>query len=132
MSEVIRRIIRAIGICLAVTGVGGCDVAGPRACTLIGCTDGLTVEVIGLTSPGPITVVVIAPDGASRSATVTCAGGASCPFLFGNFSPTSVTINVSAGSQSRQVTVQPDYQTNRPNGPECPPECRSARVTVAL
>jgi hypothetical protein len=31
-----------------------------------------------------------------------------------------------------ELTEQPAYQLTRPNGPECPPECRSARVTVAL
>ena len=119
-------------MCAAVSAAAGCDDGiGPQACTLIGCVDGLSVEVSGLTSSGPVTVVVTAPDGSSRSATVTCAGS-SCPFQFANFSPASVTIDVTAGSQSRQVTRQPEYQLTRPNGPECPPECRTARVTVAL
>jgi hypothetical protein len=131
MRLAVERTIRAIGICVAVSGAGGCDVSSPRPCTLIGCTDGLTVEVTAPTLSGSITVVDTAPDGASRTTTVTCAG-TTCPFIFGDFSPATVTIDVSAGSQSRQVILQPQYQLNRPNGPDCPPECRSARVSVAL
>ena len=107
-----------------------CNVIGPSACTLIGCT-GLVVEVTGAASQTPVTVVVTAPDGSTRSATCTAATG-TCPVSFPDFTPASLTVRVSTGTQSTELTVQPAYQLTRPNGLECPPECRSARVAIAL
>jgi hypothetical protein len=51
---------------------------------------------------------------------------------FPDFTPASVTIRVSTGTQTAEVTSQPMYEITRPNGPGCPPECPNARVTVAL
>ena len=108
----------------------GCGGVGPRPCTLIGCT-GLVVEVTGAPGQTPVTVVVTAPDGSTRSSTCTSATGM-CPVSFPDFTPASVTIRVSTGTQTTEVTRQPMYEVTRPNGPECPPECRNARVTLAL
>jgi hypothetical protein len=108
----------------------GCDVVGPSACTLIGCT-GLVVEVTGAPAQTPVTVVVIGPDGSTRSSTCTSATG-SCPVSFPDFTPASVIIRVSTDTQTTEVTRQPMYEVTRPNGPACPPECRNARVTVVL
>jgi hypothetical protein len=107
-----------------------CNVVGPSACTLIGCT-GLVVEVTGAASQTPVTVVVTAPDGSTRSATC-ISPSATCPVSFPDFTPASLTLRVSNDTRSTELTVQPAYQLTRPNGPKCPPECRSARVTVAL
>ena len=108
----------------------GCGLAGPTACTLIGCT-GLVVEVTGAPSQIPVTVVVTAPDGSTRSTSCTSVGG-TCPVSFPDFTPASVAIRVLTGTQTIEETRQPTYEVTRPNGPECPPECRNARVTVAL
>jgi hypothetical protein len=51
---------------------------------------------------------------------------------FSDFTPASVTIRVESGSQTREEIRQPNYDVSRPNGPACPPECRNARVSVAL
>jgi hypothetical protein len=51
---------------------------------------------------------------------------------FPDFTPASVTIRVLTGTQTTEVTRQPMYEVTRPNGPGCPPECRTARVTVVL
>jgi hypothetical protein len=51
---------------------------------------------------------------------------------FPDFTPASVTIRVLTGTQTTEVTRQPMYEVTRPNGPECPPECRNARVIVVL
>ncbi len=123
------------GVLAMIVGLGaalgsGCDIAGPTACTLIGCT-GLVVEVTGAPSQTPVTVVVTAPDGSSRSSTCTSTSG-TCPASFPDFTPATITIRVSAGTQTTEVTRQPTYEVTRPNGPECPPECRNARVIVAL
>ena len=130
-SEVVfRRSAGVAAILILLLANAACGAVGPRACTLIGCT-GLLIEVTGVASQAPVTVVVTAPDGSSRSATCTTVSG-TCPVSFQNFTPDRLTVRVSSGSQSREVALQPDYLVTRPNGPDCPPECRGARLTVAL
>jgi hypothetical protein len=126
----IPREVLAITLVLVAAFGSGCDVVGPSACTLIGCT-GLVVEVTGAPGQAPVTVVVTAPDGSTRSTTCTSATG-TCPVSFPDFTPASVTIRVLTGTQTTEVTRQPMYEVTRPNGPACPPECRNARVTVVL
>lgn len=122
---------RVLTILACVAGFcAGCDVTGPTPCTLIGCT-GLIVEVTGLPGPTPVTVVVTAPDGSTRSSTCTSTTGR-CPVSFPDFTPDTITIRVLTGTQIIEETRQPTYEATRPNGPACPPECRNARVTVAL
>ena len=126
----IPREVLAITVVLAAAFGSGCGVVGPSACTVIGCT-GLVVEVTGAPAQTPVTVLVTAPDGSTRSTTCTSATG-TCPFSFPDFTPASVTIRVSTGTQTTEETRQPSYEVTRPNGQACPPECRNARVTVAL
>ena len=126
----IPRVVLAITLVLVAALGSACSGLGPTACTLIGCT-GLVVEVTGAPAQTPVTVAVTAPDGSTRSTTCTSATG-TCPFSFPDFTPATVTIRVSAGTKTTEETRQPAYEVTRPNGPGCPPECRNARVTVAL
>jgi hypothetical protein len=126
----IPRELLAMNLVLVVAFGLGCNVVGPTTCTLIGCT-GLIVEVTGTPGQTPVTVVVTAPDGSTRSTTCTSATGI-CPVSFPDFTPASVTIRVSTGAQTTEVTRQPMYEVTRPNGRGCPPECQNARVTIAL
>ena len=126
----IPREVLTITLLLVAAFGSGCGVVGPSACTLIGCT-GLLVEVTGAPGLTPVTVVVPAPDWLTRIATCTGATG-TCPVSFFDFTPASITIRVSTGSQTTEVTRQPTYEATRPNGPSCPPECRNARVAVVL
>ena len=126
----IPHAVLAISLVFVAAFGSGCDLVGPSACTLIGCT-GLVVEVTGAPGQAPVTVVVTAPDGSSRSTTCTSTTG-TCPASFPDFTPASVTIRVSTGTRTTEETRQPMYEVTRPNGPGCPPECRNARVTVAL
>ena len=122
----------AATLLILLAGLAGpaCSGVGPTACTLIGCT-GLVIEVTGAANQTPVTVVVTAPDGSTRSATCTGATG-TCPVSFFDFTPARLTVRVSSGTQSTELTVEPAYQVTRPNGPKCPPECRGVRLTVAL
>lgn len=126
----IPRVVLAITLVFVAALGSACSGVGPTACTLIGCT-GLVVEVTGAPAQIPVTVAVTAPDGSTRSTTCTSATG-TCPFSFPDFTPATVTIRVSAGTKTTEETRQPAYEATRPNGPGCPPECRNARVTVAL
>ena len=127
-----REVLRIFLVLVATASGAACDLVSPGACTLIGCT-GLVIDVtvgpgLGLT---PVTVDVTAPDGSTRSSTCTAATG-SCPVAFHDFTPATVTIRLSAGTQTTEVTRQPAYEVTRPNGPSCPPQCRGARLSVAL
>ena len=124
----IPREVLAITLVFVAACGSACDVVGPSACTLIGCT-GLVVEVTGAPAQTPVTVVVTAPDGSTRNATCTSATG-TCPVSFPDFTPASVTIRVVTATQTIEESRQPTYAVTRPNGPACPPECRNARVTV--
>ena len=126
----IQRAVLAITLVLVAAFGSGCGVVGPSACTLIGCT-GLVVEVSGAPGQTPVTVVVTAPDGSTRTTACTSATG-NCPVSFPDFTPATVTIRVLTGAQTTEVTRQPTYDVTRPNGPACPPECRNARVSVVL
>ena len=124
------RVLLTIALVLVAAFASACGVTGPSACTLIGCT-GLVVEVTGAPGQTPVTVVVTAPDGSTRTSTCTTATG-TCPLSFPDFTPATVTIRVSTATQTTEVTRQPTYEITRPNGQACPPECRNARVTVVL
>ena len=76
----IPREVLAITLALVAAFGSACDGVGPTACTLIGCT-GLVVEVTGAPGQAPVTVVVTAPDGSTRSTTCTSATG-TCPVSF--------------------------------------------------
>src|SRR4051794_25205149 len=64
----IPRQVFAVTLVLLAAFASECGVVGPSACTVIGCT-GLVVEVTGAPGQTPVTVVVTAPDGSTRSST---------------------------------------------------------------
>jgi hypothetical protein len=99
-----------------------------RACTMIGCEDGLAVEIDG-TPQGAYRVEARAPGESPRVRE--CASPAACgQIFFAGFLPEEVTVVVTAGDATSSRTVRPQVETVRPNGPDCPPTCRQARVTV--
>ena len=103
----------------------------PVICTQIGCTDGLTVQIEG-TLPTAFVLEAVAPVG--PPVIVECPDSALCGsniFLEG-FTPEEVWIRLSFDSNSVSETFNPVYETFQPNGPDCPPECLVASVTVLL
>ena len=100
-----------------------------RACTMIGCEDGLTVAVEG-TPDSAYRLEIRAPGEEIR--VQECPSPAECGqvFLVG-FLPEEVTVELVTESGERSTrTVRPEIETVQPNGPDCPPTCRQARVTV--
>lgn len=100
----------------------------PRVCTMIGCNNGLSVVISGPQRDYTVTV----KSGGTVLHSFTCRANEPCQGFVENQTPASVTVDVtsSAGTVSRSFT--PEYRMNRPNGPDCPPECRQATVTVAM
>jgi len=125
-----RQTLNRATILALALATSSCDLLNPRACTLIGCP-GLVVEIGNAPAHTPISVVLTAPNGSSRSASISCASG-TCPIAFHDFTPATVTIRISAEDRSSEITVHPVYEITHPNGRRCPPECRNARITVTL
>jgi len=115
--------------CVAL--LAGCNgISG--ACTLIGCDSGLIVALSQTPTSAYKIEVFSSPEGPHY--VFDCANPAQCgsEAMFNNYLPQSVTIRVTTTAGTREQTAQPAYSTSRPNGPNCGPECKQARVTVAL
>jgi hypothetical protein len=99
----------------------------PRACTLIGCNDGLNVTVVS-TLQQNLTVTV--KSGTETLHTFTCVAGQPCMAFIDNKTPANVTVQIATPAGTTAHNYTPTYSVSRPNGPGCDPECRQATVTV--
>jgi hypothetical protein len=103
-----------------------------RTCTLIGCDDGWAVEIVGGTLPATYTVRAVV-DG-RVVATHACTPDNPCGrqlFLPG-LTAAQADLEIVGADLDLRWTVRPEYQLVQPNGPDCPPTCRQARVQVRL
>lgn len=101
------------------------------ACTLIGCDDGWSVEIVGDLPP---TYTVRARVDGDVVASVNCSPAASCPdriFLSG-VTAAQAELEIVGDGVDLRWQVTPNYETVQPNGPGCPPICQQARVRVEL
>ena len=135
--------------------IGGCDLVPPLACTEIGCTDGLTVElraasgafeagIYSITLGGDAcTVTVGGPDDCAADRCVvdsTCNGitlvgydEADTLTLLAPVTEGEVALTVDLeGTVLLDESFEPLYETIEPNGPGCPPVCRIATETFDL
>ena len=126
-----RRGLIAVCAWLAVTGLVACDDVVGRGCTEIGCFDGLRVVVQG--DPDvEYEVVASEPGGVTRTGDCQAVSDSSCSVYFPGYQPGEVTLVVTGPDQVLSLTVQPAYQESQPNGPDCPPTCRSSTIEVDL
>lgn len=121
-------------LCLLLIALGGsaCSNSYGEVCTLIGCESGLSVELVG-DVPEEYTISVEPADG-GPSRTVECGPESACgaAVFFADFTPDSVRVTVEADGTTTSEPFKPSYELVRPNGPDCPPECRQATVVVEL
>lgn len=119
---------------LAALALAGC---APREvqCTLIGCVDGLSVSFTGA-QPASYTLEARAAghepvivDCSSDQATFQCRPDGT---FLADFTPEEVTLHITWDGGEVERTVRPVYTESRPNGPDCPPVCRSGQVTIDL
>ena len=120
------------GVMVATLMVAGCALWSKppvRACTKVGCSSGLAVEV---TNSLQQAVTVNVRSGNQIIHTFRCEPGQPCRSFIENQTPERVVVSVqySGGPVSKEFT--PVYQMNRPNGPDCPPDCRQATVTLTV
>lgn len=123
-----RILIAGALLCLA-----GCtsNAEPQQICTLIGCENGLAVEVNHSLQQSFTVNVRVANQTVH---TFRCDPGQQCRAFVANQTPDEVTVSVDAGGGQPPAsrTYRPEYRMNRPNGPDCPPECKQATVTLTL
>lgn len=152
---------------LALTGCAKSDGGGkspgsnpPRACTEMGCLDGLRIELKSDAWPDGVYRFEVEADGASivcqgslplpacGTAAITCdqggvivgESGCALPPAQHSFSelifegaPERVSLNVEHEGAIRVThEVQPEYRTVTPNGPDCEPTCTQASLVLEI
>ena len=110
----------------------GCSlVDSPQVCTLIGCESGLTVTLETL-PPGAFKIEVYGLSADVQPAYVYECSVAPCSqtVFFPGLILERGSVRVTSSAGSKLTGIRPTYRTYRPNGPNCPPDCRQATVTV--
>jgi hypothetical protein len=122
-----RRFLIVSGLALLLLA-NGCQ----GACTLIGCTNGLIIQ-LSADPKANFRVEVRASMGLSANV-YECNNGVNCGgfVFFQDYYPETAIIKVITPSGTREVTVTPEYKESFPNGKGCGSACRSATVPVAL
>ncbi len=108
------------------------DATHPKVCTEIGCESG--VEVLVFPQPAGSFRVEVFPLGSPASYVRDCETAADCnQIFFADFTPDYVNVRVTTTTDTVFLeAVRLDYAEFQPNGPGCPPVCRTASVTVEL
>lgn len=112
-------------------------------CTCLGCSDTLSINLTG-TIPSDYTLTATAPDGTSVQ--VHCIDeiaqpGEKAKFSIGpvchcrgagffDFAPDTVTVTLKWVDNEISQLLEPEYRYERPNGPNCEPECRIGIVVL--
>jgi hypothetical protein len=128
----VRIRLFSLAIPLLLAGCGSSATDPPHVCTRAGCSSGLEV-VLERTPPEPFRVELEVPGTPARFV-YRCDEPARCAdrVFFADFTPDYVRIRVITGTDTVTQAAQPTYEELRPNGPDCPPTCRVARVRVAV
>lgn len=127
-----RLLIARSGLLMALAvATAACRGEGPMACTEIGCSDGLNVELTG-TLPPSFTVAVLGED--QVLGRMDCPSSATCGrhLFFENVAAQRVRLVVTVAGVSRSYERTPEWRATRPNGPGCEPVCRQASVSVPI
>ena len=117
----------AVAVLVGSLLLSACD----HGCTLIGCSDGLVVQLEGVDVES-WTPTAEAPGGETR--VVECSDASACADFvhLEGFTPEEVTIRWEAGDRVVAVGLAPSYRRYRPNGEDCPPECLQATITLRV
>jgi hypothetical protein len=131
-------LVLAIGMVVALMA------RGPIACTLVGCSGGLTVEVAGLPASADYQISLSLPSGETH--TLTCGSNAeantfeqSCSQSGAYFRlatdvnpPQEITITVEANGEKVTQVFNPHYEKFQPNGVGCEPICYNATIQMNI
>ncbi len=121
-----------------------------QACTLIGCSDAVTVRFEGTLPDGSYTIELADADTQPYTCLVVIDGGAPSPsedcalevvLVDGSLEATAIgfapaeldvgLVHIGGDSLIDEV-ITPSYETQQPNGEDCPPTCSFAYETATL
>lgn len=112
-------------LCVACSGV-------TQACTDIGCESGVKVHLSAMpTSPFRVELRTLTGQGVAY--VYDCADASKCSqdIFFPGLITDHLIVTVHVGTAARDTDIpQMTYVSHRPNGPNCPPDCRIATVTA--
>jgi hypothetical protein len=112
-------------------------------CTELECSDVLRFELTELSISGDYTLKVIAQD--TRTLEVYCVGHfsrsegetghaepvcSSSGVTLIDFVPKKGTVTITWSDGEISQAIEPEYELYYPNGPDCPPECRTGTIRV--
>jgi hypothetical protein len=112
------------GIALLVSA--GCDTF--RACTLIGCVNGLMIQ---FAAPPTSAYRVEVSSGNGTVNVFECPTAQCGGARFEDYFPQTATVTVITAAGTTTTTIAPEYTESYPNGHACGPACRRANVTVS-
>jgi hypothetical protein len=121
------RVFAILGIAVTLACAGNTE--PQRVCTLIGCNDGLNV-VVNSALQQDYTVTVTS--GGQTLHSFTCRPGQPCQAFVENRTPATVTVALATAMGPISKDFTPEYKISKPNGPDCPPDCKQATVTVTV
>ena len=134
-------LILVAGILIVLFAIPSFPISPLHMCTLIGCRDSLELT-FSHEPPGQYNVLLTTSTGETRNvscnnseissvdATVAmCRSGVVTVY---DFTPADVTIVVSWQGGRYSTNGAPTYTSFQPNGPDCPPTCRSGKLTIEL
>jgi hypothetical protein len=117
--------------CFLVAAIA-CGDSIVRVCTLLGCVGGLTIALQGPGAARVVRLELTAPGDSTRR--WICSVSTPCTsqdgVFFPDYTPPTVMVTYVTDAGSSAVNLSPTYQTFRPNGPDCGPECRGAKVVL--
>lgn len=118
----------AMAITLALGSVN-CGVSDAEPCTLIGCEGGLRIQ-LGEPTADRASARATLPDGTVLE--TACSGPLQCSagLFFANVTAPSALLEVEIDGEVRTRQVELTYIEARPNGPDCPPPCPIAMVSL--
>ena len=136
-SHSLRRLLYCVTGPIVMAGViiaavPGCsNPFGGRACTLIGCDDGITVT---FDAPPPHGTLVELDGSSGVPWRVECGVDWNCDagIFFSDFTPDHISVRVVTPAGEAMESFQLTYQEFQPNGDGCPPTCRTATVAMGL
>jgi hypothetical protein len=132
LRSVILLLPLALLLCAACGGAGEEeDPPAAVACTMIGCESGVTVQLSSLPAV-PFSVELTPAGGAATLKECVASDACGTELFFSGVSADSVTIKVTSGAGESVTRARAEYATTRPNGPQCDPECRQARVAASV
>ena len=115
----------------AIMACGRADVTIP--CPLLACESGVTIHLSSAPN-GPFRIDITPLSPISVVYSIDCNAAARCgqDVFFPGLVADRFTITVTVGSTTQKTDVTAEHTSFRPNGPNCPPDCRKATVSARV